>query len=270
MVLVHIDTKLRPRTGADVLDQDQRWFVVVGEDDRIEPRCIVKFRLLKGHRHSSKYKSMVLREGDHDRNRAFDPIVIGLQLALEDDVFVNFRTAQDIYAIPPDLVRQTTNKFIELPMKDDKRHLRVLRATVFQDGPWVTHQTEGQTYAAARKCLLQLGEATMSLDRVYLGMLRRQAIDAINSVHSLHRVSSQLCRRPRATRDYPDAALSLADHHHRCSGLHYWRWSARDSAATGDVRGLVYAMAGASTVFSPDGVLKVDADTQLVHHRAPA
>lgn len=37
-----------------------------------------------------------------------------------------------------------------------------------------------------------------------------------------------------------------------------------DTAA--DVRGLVYAMPGAPTVVSPDGVLKVDADTKLVKY----
>lgn len=92
---------------------------------------IVRVRLLKGWRDDASREKLFFLYPEEDDNRASCPVTAFLYLALEDEIFTDIVTIEDLL-FPIHNPTQTH----ELSIKDSKRGLAVFRAEVKTDSGW--------------------------------------------------------------------------------------------------------------------------------------
>ncbi|KAK0453740.1 hypothetical protein EV421DRAFT_707129 [Armillaria borealis] len=153
--------------------------IIPNPDDPNRPYIIIRVRinLLKFHRKDdSAYKDFILFP-EPNPNRAMCPISLIIALGIEDKVWKNITTADDIFhpKIPPTDHHQLVTIGGKRP---------VLRREVFRDGIWITHAELALPYDCMSRHLRQISLSLGWLIHLTSYCLRRGASNRASKVMS--------------------------------------------------------------------------------------
>lgn len=108
-------------------------------------------------------------------NLSFDPIIPFLFLALQDGVFTDVKSANQL-RVPAEVVKEEWGGRLELRIEPAKTSLRVMRRMQRDNGVWRPHPDEPESYHAFTSKLKEAGFRADFIFPLQFGTIRRMSM----------------------------------------------------------------------------------------------